>query len=113
MVAAELGAAIRRYPAPVGRLRVDPGAGGAAEDEDVRQSLELHLALDSGHEVECAKFLRARLPDPAWLVLAALAAEIVAVHEAQAAGVRTVVVQASEAEVADILRGRCRQGGSL
>lgn len=69
-------------------------------------TLELHLTLGAGRESECARFLRSQMQTAQWKVLAALAAELVAIHETEAAGSRVLVVQATEAETQKILQGR-------
>lgn len=67
--------------------------------------LNLFLVVDELHVSECAQQLRARLEPDRWAVLAALAAEIVAMHESAALGAtRVLVVPEGEAEA--ILDGR-------
>lgn len=77
-------------------------------------NLELTVRLRKGREVECARWLRGELDAEAWEILAGLAAEVVALHEAAAAGGRSVVVVGvSDREADDILRGRRHPGGTL
>ncbi len=57
-----------------------------------RTRLELHLSCPAGREREAAIQLAAEMPRESWAILAAIAAEIVAVHESRAAGATTVVV---------------------
>lgn len=54
------------------------------------------LTFESHRTPEVAKSLQARLPDPQWQAVRALAAEIVALGESQAAGERILVVPARE-----------------
>lgn len=70
-------------------------------------TLEIHLTLRAGREAECARFLRGEVRDPeTWKILAALAAELVAIHESEAAGATTLVIQVSDREKTAILQGR-------
>ena len=64
----------------------------------MRETLELHLTLQSGREVECAKFLHAELRAPQWAILASLAAELVREHENRTHSTAVVFVQADQAE---------------
>lgn len=64
--------------------------------------LELHLTLDAGREVECARFLRGELRPETWAILAALAAEIVQEHENRTGS--TVVVVAGPEQAQAVLR---------
>lgn len=57
--------------------------------------LQLNLQVRERDVVECARFLRARLPETYWKIAAALAAEIVAIHE-QATGSTVVVVTGAD-----------------
>lgn len=70
------------------------------------RKLELNLSLAAGREVECARYLRSQVPDSHWPILAALAAELVAIHETTAAGQTVLVITATEAEQRAILQGR-------
>lgn len=70
--------------------------------------LHLDLVLQSGHEVRAAKDLAARLPAGKWKLLASLAAEIVAVHEAQAVGETTVLVVTNQ-QVQQVQRDLARE----
>lgn len=58
--------------------------------------LHLDLTLMDGHEVRAARDLHARLPEPQWRLLAALAAELVHEHELRT-GATVVVVAGAEA----------------
>jgi phosphoserine phosphatase len=60
--------------------------------------LQLHLNLAAGHEIEAARYLRARVDDRHWPILAALAAELVALHEAATGSTVVVVTGAAQAE---------------
>lgn len=71
------------------------------------KNLELHVTLAAGREVECARFLYDQVQAEVRPILVALAAELVAVHEARVAGSAVVVVaQPAEAErlVSDLRR---------
>lgn len=72
----------------------------------MKATLELHLTLQAGREVECAKFLRGKLQEPQWAILAALAAELVQEHENRLQGTRVLVVAADQAQnvLADLAR---------
>jgi len=60
--------------------------------------LHLDLTIATGHEVRAARDLRARLPEPQWQLLAALAAEIVHEHELRTGATVIVVAGAPQAE---------------
>lgn len=60
--------------------------------------LQLHLNLAAGHEVEAARYLRARIDDRHWKILAALAAELVSLHEAATGSTVVLVTGAAQAE---------------
>jgi len=68
--------------------------------------LELHLTCARGHEVECARHLRAHCRGDHWEILAALAAEIVHEHELRTGATVVVVAGADQAErvLADLSR---------
>lgn len=70
--------------------------------------LHLDLTVQSGHEVRAAKDLAERLPAEKWKVLAALAAELVSVHEARAVGATTVLV-VTDQQVRQVLRDLDRE----
>lgn len=63
--------------------------------------LELHVTFDLQHVAECAAALRGRLRPSHWKLLASLAAEVLLIHEQEAAGTRLVVCQTVE-EAADL-----------
>lgn len=60
--------------------------------------LELHLTCAAGQEAECAKHLASRVQGPHWLVLAALAAELVREHESRTGATVVLVTGAASAE---------------
>lgn len=68
-----------------------------------RSRLELHLSCPEGREREAAIQLAAEMPAPSWKILAALAAEVVSIHESRSAGATTVVIAPASA-LADIAR---------
>lgn len=57
-----------------------------------RQTLSLHLVCDAAQVAPCAAEIHTRLPPDQWETLVALAAEIVARHEAASTGSRVLVV---------------------
>lgn len=59
--------------------------------------LEITLSVPEGRERDAAIDLKARLPEPHWRLLAAIAAEIVAVNES-ATGAAVLVVAGGQAE---------------
>lgn len=63
----------------------------------------MHLTLQHGREAECARYLKTQLRPEMWAILAALAAEVVAVHESAAMGT-TLVLTPNEAELAALGR---------
>jgi hypothetical protein len=65
--------------------------------------LELHASVPEGREREAALQFRAGLAPQGWKILAGIAAEIVSIHESQAAGETTVLVVPAAA-VPDFLR---------
>ena len=74
-----------------------------------RSRLELHLSVPEGREREAAIQLAAEMPQESWAILAAMAAEIVAIHESRAQGATTVVVLpegAAQAVLREWERGR-------
>jgi len=73
-----------------------------------KQTLNVHLLVDSGREVECAAALQAQLSAGQFRILAQLAAEVVSRWETVHSGQRIVGVQAAEpeAEIAHHLRLR-------
>lgn len=62
----------------------------------MKEVLHLDLTIQSGHEVRAAKELCARLTPQKWALLAALAAEIVSVHEAATSSAVILVVGADQ-----------------
>lgn len=74
--------------------------------------LELHVTVDEKHVVDCAAFLRGEMNPGHWRLLATLAAEIVRLHEQEAAGSRLVVCQTVEegADLSKTLRLPVLQG---
>ena len=57
-----------------------------------RSRLELHLSVPEGRERAAAMQLAAEMPAPSWAILAAIAAEVVSIHESRSAGATTVVI---------------------
>lgn len=74
-------------------------------------SLNLSLHVDAGRERECAEFLAARVGGSHWLILAALAAELVALHESKNRA--TVVVVAGADQAQRVLRDLQRDAPAL
>lgn len=68
-----------------------------------RTRLELHLSCPAGREREAAMQLSAEMPAASWAILAAIAAEVVSIHESRSAGAATVVIAPASA-LADIAR---------
>lgn len=68
--------------------------------------LQLNLQIGRGRERECAEFLRGQLPESHWPILAALAAEVVALHEQKTGATVVLVTGSSQAErvLADLRR---------
>lgn len=75
----------------------------AQQPEEV---LELSLRVTTRTAVECARHLRSQIRATHWPILAALAAEVVSIHESTAAGKQVLVVEATPEEAKRILQGR-------
>lgn len=73
-----------------------------------KAQLELHLTLQAGREVECARFLRAELQEAQWAILAALAAELVQEHENRQQGARAILVVGSADQAERVLQDLAR-----
>lgn len=76
-----------------------------------KPQLELHLVVAAGREADCAAHLRARVAGEHWAILAALAAEVVSIHERETHGRAIVVIAgpaAADRVAEDLLRsGKC------
>lgn len=67
--------------------------------------LNVHVLIDRvEHVAPAAAELQRRLPKDQWLLLAALAAEIVARHETVNSGRAVLVVEAGSAKAVDLLK---------
>lgn len=76
----------------------------------MRETLDLTLTLDAGHERAAALQARARMAEPQWKILVEFAAEVVAVQESVSQGHSVLVLPAgeklAEAVVRALGRGR-------
>lgn len=68
-----------------------------------RSRLELHLSVPEGREREAACQLSAEMPEASWKILAAIAAEVVALHESRSLGATRVLIASAE-EVGALVR---------
>lgn len=67
-----------------------------------RPCLALNLLVLQGDEPGCARFLRSQMTAEQWAILAAVAAEVVMIHESASQGATTVLV-VPEAAAKDLL----------
>ena len=71
-------------------------------------ALQLTVTVAAGRERECAEFLQAQVRGNHWKILVALAADLVALHEAVTGSTVVVVTGAAQAErvLRDLRRDR-------
>lgn len=72
----------------------------------MKAQLDLHLTVGEGREADCARHLATQLVGRHWLILAALAAEIVREHENRTSATVVLVAGADQAQrvLADLER---------